>query len=257
MSVPTNRPTGKRVLLMGTCLCDAFYDDVARATVEVLEHLGVTVEFPEDQTCCGQPAFNSGDWSASRKVARHCAQVFAGELPVIVPSGSCAAMNFHGNPLQFESEPDPSVNSLAGRTWEVMDFIANGLGVRKWQGSFAKPVRIAFHRSCHSRGTASGEATLKLLESIRNVEVTVFGQAEQCCGFGGTFSVTFPHISGRMGSLKLDHILESKPDILVSGDMSCLMHLTGLARIQGRGIEHLHAIQVLRNSLSSLVPTPT
>jgi len=256
MSVPTNRPAGKRVLLMGTCLCDAFYDDVARATVEVLEHLGVSVEFPENQTCCGQPAFNSGDWPASRKVARHCAKVFQGDLPVIVPSGSCAAMNFHGNPLQFEKEPDASVDSLAKRTWEVMDFIANGLGVTEWKGGFEKPVRIAFHRSCHSRGSNSGEATLRLLESIKNVEVTVFGQAEQCCGFGGTFSVTFPHISGRMGSLKLDHILESNPDILVSGDMSCLMHLTGLARIQGRGIEHLHAIQILRNSIPGLAPSP-
>lgn len=234
---------------MGTCLCDAFYDDTARATVQVLEHLGVTVEYPENQTCCGQPAFNSGEWDASRKVARHCAAVFAGDLPVIVPSGSCAAMNFHGNLLQFETQPDSSVTSLANRTWEIMDFIYNGLGIRKWSGKFSTPTRVAFHRSCHSRGTKSGEATLRLLESIENAEVTAFGQTEQCCGFGGTFSVTFPHISGRMGSLKLDHILESNPDILVSGDMSCLMHLTGLARTQGRPIEHMHAIQILRNTL--------
>jgi L-lactate dehydrogenase complex protein LldE len=250
MAAPTLRPTDKRVLLMGTCLCDAFYDDVARATVQVLEHLGVTVDFPEDQTCCGQPAFNSGDWPASRKVARHCAKVFAGDLPVIVPSGSCAAMNFHGNPLQFEEAPDPAVDSLARRTWEVMDFIANGLGVTTWKGKFGKPTRIAFHRSCHSRGTASGEATLQLLRSIHNAEVIPFGQAEQCCGFGGTFSVTFPHISGRMGTLKLDNILEAAPDILVSGDMSCLMHLTGLARAQGRPLPHFHAVQLLRDSLS-------
>jgi L-lactate dehydrogenase complex protein LldE len=249
MASQLQRPTTKRVLLMGTCLCDAFYDDVAKATVEVLEHLGVTVEFPEDQTCCGQPAFNSGDWTASRKVAKHCAKVFAGDLPVIVPSGSCAAMNFHGNLLQFEENPDPAINSLAGRTWEVMDFIYNGLGIKSWSGKFDAPTRIAFHRSCHSRGTGSGAATLALLESIGNSIVTPFGQAEQCCGFGGTFSVTFPHISGRMGSLKLDNILDTKPDILVSGDMSCLMHLSGLAITQGRPVEHCHAIQLLRNTL--------
>ncbi len=251
MASTTSRPTGKRVLLMGTCLCDAFYDDVARAAVQVLEHLGVTVEFPEDQTCCGQPAFNSGDWPASRKVARHCAKVFSGDLPVIVPSGSCAAMNFHGNLLQFEETPDPAINSLARRTWEVMDFIVHGLGVTTWKGKFEKPTRVAFHRSCHSRGTNSGEATLQLLRSIGNAEVLLFGQAEQCCGFGGTFSVTFPHISGRMGSLKLDNILETEPDVLVSGDMSCLMHLTGLARTQGRPIPHFHAIQLLRDSLKN------
>ncbi len=245
----TNRPVGKRVLLMGTCLCDAFYDDVARATVEVLEHLGVTVEFPADQTCCGQPAFNSGDWQASRKVARHCAKVFAGDLPVIVPSGSCAAMNAHGNPLQFEDCHDPAVESLANRTWEVIDFIHNGLGVTSWPGAFANPTRIAFHRSCHSRGTATGAAARDLLASIRNATVIPFGQAEQCCGFGGTFSVTFPHISGRMGSLKLDHILDANPDLLVGVDMSCLMHLTGLAQTQGRPIQPRHVVQVLRDTL--------
>ncbi len=244
------RPAGKKVLLMGTCLCDAFYDDVARATVEVLEHLGVEVLFPDNQTCCGQPAFNSGDWTASRKVARFTADVFSGELPVIVPSGSCAAMNFHGNLLQFEECPDPAIDSLARRTWEVCDFIVNGLGVSTWKGTFEKPTRLAFHRSCHSRGTNTGEAITALLTSIRNAEVVPFGQAEQCCGFGGTFSVTFPHISGRMGSLKLDHILDAAPDLLVSGDMSCLMHISGLARVQGRPIEHKHAIQVLRDTLA-------
>lgn len=251
MLAPTERPTGKKVLLMATCLCDAFYDDVAKATVEVLEHLGVEVGFPENQTCCGQPAFNSGDWKSSRKVARHAAAVFAGELPVIVPSGSCAAMHFHGNRLQFEECPDPAIDSLADRTWELIDYIVNGLGVKEWPGRFEKPTRLAFHRSCHLRGSASGEAITSLLSSIENAEVVPFGQAEQCCGFGGTFSVTFPHISGRMGSLKLDHILEQHPDLLVSGDMSCLMHLAGLARVQGRPVPHLHAVQILRDTLPS------
>jgi L-lactate dehydrogenase complex protein LldE len=243
------RPTGKKVQLMGTCLCDAFYDDVARATVQVLEHLGVEVLYPENQTCCGQPAFNSGDWNASRKVALHTAAVFAGELPVVCPSGSCAAMNFHGNLLQFEESPNAAIDSLARRTWEVMDFIYHGLGITQWQGSLPEPTRVAFHRSCHSRGTGSGAATRALLGSVGNLTLLPFGQSEQCCGFGGTFSVTFPHISGQMGALKLDHILEQTPDVMVSGDMSCLMHLSGLANTQGRPIPTKHAIQLLRDSL--------
>ena len=247
MSV-TPRPAGRKVLFMATCLCDAFYDGAARASVEVLEKLGVEVIFPEDQTCCGQPAFNSGDWAASRKVARHTARVFAGDLPVIVPSGSCAAMNFHGNPLQFEECPDAEVASLASRTWEIMDFLVHGLGITRWEGAFDAPTRLAFHRSCHTRGTATGEAAETLLSSIGNAEVVPFGQTDQCCGFGGTFSVTFPHISGRMGSLKLDHILDSRPDLLVSVDMSCLMHLTGLARVQGRPLPHKHVIEILRDT---------
>jgi hypothetical protein len=100
------RPKGKRVQLMATCLCDAFYDDVAKATVEVLEHAGCEIEFPENQTCCGQPAFNCGQWPAARQVMRHTASVFAGDRPIIVPSGSCAAMMFHGSSLEFEHEPD-------------------------------------------------------------------------------------------------------------------------------------------------------
>lgn len=249
MNPPTARPLGKRVLLMGTCLCDAFYDDVARATVEVLEHFGVSVGFPDDQTCCGQPAFNSGDWTASRKVAGHCAEVFAGDLPVIVPSGSCAAMNRHGNLLQFEECPDPAIDSLASRTWELVDYLYHGLGITSWPGSFAGPTRIAFHRSCHSRGTPTGAAARALIASIGQAEVIPFGQAEQCCGFGGTFSVTFPHISGQMGSLKLDHILDIAPDLLAGVDMSCLMHLGGLATAQGRQIPYRHVVQILRDTL--------
>ncbi len=251
MPATTSRPVGNKVLFMATCLCDAFYDEAARASVEVLERLGIEVVFPENQTCCGQPAFNSGDWKSSRKVARHTAEVFAGDLPVIVPSGSCAAMNFHGNPLQFEECPDPAIDSLAHRTWEIIDYLVHGLGITTWDGTFEKPTRVAFHRSCHTRGTRTGEAVGALLASIRNAEVVAFGQDDQCCGFGGTFSVTFPHISGRMGSLKLDHILAQQPDLLVSADMSCLMHITGLARVQGRPIEHKHVIQVLRDTLAA------
>jgi L-lactate dehydrogenase complex protein LldE len=241
-------PAHRRVQLMATCLCDAFYDDVARATVEVLEHLGCTVEFPEAQTCCGQPAFNGGDWAASRKVVRHTVRTFAGDAPVIVPSGSCAAMIFHGAPLEFAHEADAGeVAALGARTWELADFIVNGLGVKTWPGRY--PHRIAFHRSCHSRGTDSGDATLALLGSIAGATVVPFGEGEQCCGFGGTFAVAFPQISGAMGTLKLEHVRAAQPDVVVSGDMSCLMHLGGLAEKGGAPIQTRHFAQVLRDAL--------
>ena len=244
------RVAGKEVQLMATCLCDAFFDDVACATVEVLEHAGCRVEFPENQTCCGQPAFNSGDWKASRRVLRHALTVFAGNKPIVVPSGSCAAMLFHGAPLEFDGEPDQrEVAGLAARTWELADFLVNGLGLSRWPGRFA--ARVAFHRSCHTRGTESGPAALQLLESIEGVEVEPFGESEQCCGFGGTFSVTFPHISASMGRVKLDNVLSNRPDYLVSGDMSCLMHLRGLAERDGRPVKILHFAQILRDCLRS------
>ena len=233
---------------MATCLCDAFYDDVAQATVEVLEHLDCDVEFPADQTCCGQPAFNGGDWPASRKVVRHTVQTFAGDLPVVVPSGSCAAMMFHGAPLEFEKEPDlDSVNNLGRRTWELADFIVNGLGETSWPGQY--DARIAFHRSCHSRGTPSGEAALTLLRSIAGTTVAPIGEAEQCCGFGGTFSVGFPHVSASMGNLKLEHVRATEPDLVVSADMSCLMHLGGLAGKASAPLPTRHLAQVLRDAL--------
>ena len=244
------RPAGKHVQLMATCLCDAFYDDVARATVEVLEYLGCTVEFPAGQTCCGQPAFNGGDWAASRKVVRHTVKTFAGDVPVIVPSGSCAAMMFHGALLEFEKEPDlPAVQAFAHRTWELVDFIVNGLGIKTWPGRY--DAVVAFHLSCHLRGSKSGEAATTLMSSIPGVTIVPFGEGEQCCGFGGTFSVTFPNISGAMGDLKLDHIRQANPSVLVSTDMSCMMHLGGIAEKEGRPIKTRHVVQVLRDALKN------
>jgi L-lactate dehydrogenase complex protein LldE len=243
--------TGKRVQLMATCLCDAFYDDVAAATVEVLEHLGCTVDFPEGQTCCGQPAFNGGDWPASRKVVRHTVQTFRGEDPVVVPSGSCAAMLFHGTVLEFEQEKDlPEVKALGRRVWELADFIVNGLGVKQWPGRYE--ATVALHRPCHTRGTQSAAAAAALLGSIAGLKLAEFGEAEQCCGFGGTFSVSFPNISSAMGDLKLEHIRAVKPDVLVSGDMSCLMHLTGLAEKEGAPLKARHLAQVLRDAMKRL-----
>ncbi len=241
-------PASRDIQLMATCLCDAFFDDVAQATVEVLEHLGCTVEFPEDQTCCGQPAFNAGDWNASRKVVRHGLSVFKGDKPVIVPSGSCAAMNFHGALLEFEKEPDlPAVQQMAGRTWELADYIVNGLGVTEWPGKF--PHRVALHRSCHLRGTPSGEAALTLLNSIEGIEVVPFGEAEQCCGFGGAFSVSFPNVSKAMGQLKVEHILEVQPEYLAALDMGCLLHIGGIIDKENKGLPRLHLAQILRDAL--------
>jgi len=246
-----NRPTGKNIQLMATCLCDALFDDVAASTVEILEHLGCTIDFPEAQTCCGQPAFNSGDWTAARKVLRHVYKTFTAgpATPLIVPSASCAAMIYHGALLAFEQEPQtlPAARACAGRAWELVDFIVNGLGVKTWPGRY--DAKIVFHRSCHSRGTGTGEAALTLLRSIEGLQVLAFDESEQCCGFGGTFSVTFPHISESMGNLKLDHLLAAKPDAIVSIDQSCLMSLSGLAAKGGRPVKTAHIAQVLRDAL--------
>lgn len=246
-----DRPTDKRIQFMATCLCDAFFPDVAKAAVQVLEHVGCEIEFPQDQTCCGQPAFNAGDWAASRRVVRHTCEVFCGDKPIVVPSGSCAAMMFHGAPLEFETALDcKAIEAVGGRTWELADFLVNGLGIQRWPGRF--PHRVVFHTSCHSRGTRSGTAALKLLSSLDGIELTPIDDAEQCCGFGGAFSVSFPNISTRMGQLKLDNALAGQPDVLVSADMGCLMHIGGLVSRERRAVKCLHLAEVLRSALRSL-----
>jgi L-lactate dehydrogenase complex protein LldE len=181
-------------------------------------------------------------------VVRHTVGTFAGTDPVVVPSGSCAAMLFHGAPLEFEHESDrPAVEALGRRTWELGDFIVNGLGVKSWPGRY--DATVALHRACHTRGTASSAAVTTLLSSIPGLRLAEFGEGEQCCGFGGTFSVSFPNISSSMGDLKLEHIRAVSPDVLVSGDMSCLMHLTGLAAKEGQPIRAQYFGQVLRDAL--------
>lgn len=250
LHTPPNRPTGKDIQLMTTCLCDAFYADVARATYEVLEHLGCQIEVPDAQTCCGQPAFNAGDWEVSRRVVRHTCGVFAGEKPIVVPSGSCAAMMFHGAPLEFEHEDGLDiVEGVAGRTWELCDFIVNGLGVTSWPGRFPKKVTV--HRSCHLRGSNSAAAINTLLSSIDGLELLPFDEQEQCCGFGGTFSVSFPNISARMGQLKISKLIEPRPDIVAGGDMGCMIHLGGMMDKQGVTIERRHIAQILRDALKA------
>jgi len=235
---------------MITCLCDTFYNEAAQASVEVLEQVGCTVEVPESQTCCGQPAFNAGDWAATRKVVRHTLKAFEGENPVIIPSGSCAHMVLHGYELAFEKESESekaAIRQMANRTWELCDFLVNGLGIETWPGVFNG--KISLHRSCHTRGSDTYASAVKLLKSIKGLEVLEFDESEQCCGFGGTFSVAYPNTSASMGTLKIDKLTAVKPDFIGAVDMACMLHLSGLAEKQGRAFKKLHVAQILMQAL--------
>jgi L-lactate dehydrogenase complex protein LldE len=249
MSPPNaSRPVGKALQLMGTCLCDAFYADPAIATVEVLEHLGCKVSFPEGQTCCGQPAFNAGDWDSARKVVRHARSVFAGTDPIVLPSGSCKSMLDHGAHLAFENEADAAEQAAwSNRAWELCDYIVNGLGIRSWPGHYK--ARVSLHRSCHTRGSNSYESAVQLLTSIEGIELAEVGEIEQCCGFGGTFSVSFPNISKNMGTLKVKHLMENNPDVIASLDMACMMHFGGLMDREQMKVPRVHVAQILRDAL--------
>lgn len=242
--------TGKRIKFMATCLCDGFYGDVAKASYELLEHLGCTVEFPSGQTCCGQPAHNAGDWSNARKVVGHTISVFKGNEPVVTPSGSCAAMVRHGALLCTEGQAiHAEAEEMATRTWEICEYIVHGLGVKTWPGRYAK--RVALHRSCHTRGSRSYESAVTLLSSIEGVELVEVGELDQCCGFGGTFSVSFPNISKEMGQLKIEHLTAGKPDCIAGLDMACMMHFGGMMDRQKLATPRLHVAEILLAALRS------
>lgn len=246
--VPNRDPVhGKRAQLMITCLCDAFFDDAAQAALQCLERAGCEVRCPGDQTCCGQAAYTAGDWAAYRQVVRHVARVFDDPAPVVVASGSCAAAMFHEAPMAFENEPDlPVIRALAARTWELSDFLVNGLGLAAWPGRL--DARIAIHDSCHTRGTPTIAAVRTLLDGIEGLERIDVPDSELCCGFGGVFSVSHPHVSSQMGRQKIDKVLSGSPDYVVSADMSCLMHQQGIATRQGHAYRIRHVAQVLRDA---------
>ena len=159
-------------------------------------------------------------------------------------------MVFHGAPLEFEKEDDlPEIEALAGRTWELMDFIVNGLGVTEWPGKY--DAKITVHRSCHLRGSNSPEAISTLLSSIEGLTVEPIDETEQCCGFGGTFAVSFPNISNSMGTLKIEKLTACQPDVVAAADMGCMMHFGGMMEKQGMQHKRQHVAQILRDSLKN------
>lgn len=247
-------PVGAQVHLMLTCLCDAFYPEVGLAAVRVLEHRGYHVVFDEGQTCCGQPAFNSGDWTAARRVAAHTLRVFRGAGIVITPSASCAAMIRWGYPQLFtEAGERKDAENLASRTYELTEFLVRHDGVESWPGVYRK--RVAFHRSCHFRGIHAGDAPERLLKSIEGLHLAAMRTPEQCCGFGGTFAVTFPWVSSDMGGAKLAALSACGAEEITAADMGCLTHLRGLASRQAAaGVSASppmrHIAEILADSLA-------
>lgn len=234
------------VQLMLTCLCDALYGEVGIAAVRVLEHAGVRVKFPEQQTCCGQPPFNAGDWQTAREVTLRTLSLFDPEIPIVVPSASCAAMLRHGVGL-LELKP------TAHRIFELSEYLVGELEIRQWPLRGSPPnrrQRLAFHQSCHGRMIHLGDTQRRVLEWVPGVELMEFAQPEQCCGFGGSFAATHPHLSREMGREKLRWLGEASPDRIVSGDMGCLLHLKSLAAKEGVALATAHYAQILAEALS-------
>ncbi len=236
-----------RVRLLLTCLCDAYYGEVGIAAVRALEHAGCTVEFDEAQTCCGQPAFNAGDWDVARPIAERSMKLFGldrdEDVFVVTPSASCAAMLRHGYGML-------GVSCQTNRVYELAEFLVDVAGKQQWGGTLPSR-RIGLHRACHGRMMGLRNQQAEILASIGGIEVVEIGSPEQCCGFGGAFSVTHGKVSEGIGLEKLRQIEQAGVDQVVSGDMGCLMHLQGLAKRNSIEIAFAHFAQVLVEAVSA------
>jgi L-lactate dehydrogenase complex protein LldE len=233
---------------MITCLADALFPDVGVATVKLLRRLGVEVDFPTSQTCCGQPHFNSGYHEDARAIAKHTISVFDTGRLVVVPSGSCAAMVKIEYPELFHDEPEWSARAkeLAARTQELCDFVVNTLRVTdtgaRWNG------RVAYHMACHLRGLGLQREPELLLQNVHGLELVPLERADECCGFGGSFSVRFPEISTAMVRDKAAHIERSGADVVATTDAGCLMNIAGYLRRQGSRVRIVHLAEILANA---------
>lgn len=212
----------------------------------VLEHLGYGVDFDPAQTCCGQPAFNSGYREEARRVAQHFLDVFRGSDYVVVPSGSCAAMITHHFEDVFRGDAGrlEEVHRLAPRVWEFSRFLIETAEVDDVGARFDGVV--TYHDSCHAlREMKIKEGPRRLLSRVRGLTLREMDIAEECCGFGGTFSVKFPEVSGGMARTKIDSILKTEAGTVVSIDSSCLMQLQGALLRAGLPIRTMHLAEVL------------
>jgi len=220
------------VSLFIPCLVDACFPEVGDALVRVFDRLAIPLAYSEGQTCCGQPAFNSGYRREATVAARRFLSVFAGAEAIVCPSGSCVAMVRHHYPELFADEPSLLAQALAlgRRTYEFSQYLVDVLGVTELGAVF--PARATYHDSCHlARTLGIREQPRQLLRRVRGLKLVEMEQSDSCCGFGGTFSLGYPDISVAMVDAKIEHILKSGADTVVGCDVSCLMQIRGrLAR---------------------------
>jgi L-lactate dehydrogenase complex protein LldE len=241
--MPENKP---RVGLFVTCLVDLFRPTVGFAAVKLIERSGCTVEAPAAQTCCGQPAYNQGDRADAVDLARRTIDALQGYDYVVVPSGSCAGMLKQHYPELFPagSYEGERARELAGRTYELVSFLTDVMGVIGVDAEF--PARATYHDACAGlRELGIKQQPRLLLQSVRGLELVELSDAEVCCGFGGTFCVKYPEISTRMVDDKAADVAATGADVVLAGDLGCLMNIAGRLSRLGSPIEVRHIAEVL------------
>ena len=245
-------PSTPNVGLFVTCLVDLMRPSVGFAAVELLEAAGCKVAVPAAQTCCGQPAYNMGDRADTREIARQTVKAFRDFDYVVVPSGSCAAMIKEHYPALFAGEPEmqSQAEALAEKTHELISFLADVLKVESVDAQYRG--KVTYHDSCSGlRELGVKQQPRRLLASVEGLELVELQEAEVCCGFGGTFCVKYPEVSNKIVETKAEHIEGSQADLLLAGDLGCLMTMAGKLTRRGAKVEARHVAEVLAGKLDA------
>ncbi|MDR7303727.1 (Fe-S)-binding protein [Haloactinomyces albus] len=237
-----------KVALFATCLGDTIFPNAVRATVAVLERMGCSVDFPMAQTCCGQMHTNTGYRRHAVPAVRTFVDAFSGYDAVVAPSGSCVGSVRHQHATVADSAADPELSEAVRQTApavrELSEFLVDVLGATDVGAYF--PHRVTYHPTCHSlRMLRVDDKPLRLLRSVRGLDLAELPDAEQCCGFGGTFAMKNPDVSVAMGSDKARNVRSTRAEVLCAGDSSCLMHVDGVLSRQRAGIRTMHLAEIL------------
>lgn len=246
MSAPA---VGVRVALFATCFNDTMWPETPKATVRLLERLGCRVEFPTEQTCCGQMLTNTGYAADALPLVRRFVDVFGEYDHVVAPSGSCVGSVREQHRMIAEGDDTlmSRVDEVAPRVLELSEFLVDVLGVTDVGAYF--PHRVTYHPTCHSlRMIRVGDRPLQLLRAVRGIDLVELPGAEECCGFGGTFAVKNPDVSIAMGSDKARNVGSTGAEILVAGDNSCLAHIGGILGRQRSGVRTMHLAEILAST---------
>ncbi|WP_440962014.1 (Fe-S)-binding protein [Paenibacillus nitricinens] len=239
-----------KVSMFITCISDAVYPKVGEAMARLLARYGVQLDFPEVQTCCGQPAYNSGYWNEARQAALTILQAFEDSDFVIAPSGSCTGM-LHHYPKLFQDDPVNLVKAqnLQRKSYEFSQFLVQVLDVTDLGAVF--PHKVTYHPSCHgTRILGIRDEPMLLMQNVKAMELVPLPFAEDCCGFGGTFAVKMSDISGALVTEKSDHVLESEAEVLTGLDMGCLMNIAGNLRYRHKPVRVMHLAELLYEGVS-------
>ena len=239
------------VALFITCLTDQFYPHVGVAVTKILEHFGCRVSFPEAQTCCGQPFFNNGFHDESRELAKRFVQVFEPYEYIVTPSGSCCAMVREQFEFLLKGDHayEHGLHHITSRTYEFVEFLDKVLKVDFSQFNLPKPEPVTYHYTCHLRGIGVKDEGVKLLKQIGGVDFKPLEKTDQCCGFGGTFAVKYPEISGAIVEDKVACIAATKARTTVCNDAGCSMNISGMCHRRGVDTKVRHMAELIAEAL--------